>query len=50
MLYIVEFVFKFLIELCSKIGILFFSIFLQILIEKNAKIGQKINFTKPVQK
>lgn len=42
MLYIVEFVFKFLIELCSKIGILFFSIFLQILmIEKNAKIGQK---------
>jgi len=54
MSYLVEFVFKFPIELCPKMGIPFFSHFLQNLmmlpLTKNAKNDSKIIFSKLVQK
>jgi len=50
MQYLVVLVIKFLIKLCSKMEILFFCYFLQILmmlpLTKNAKIDPKINFPK----
>jgi len=51
MLYLDEFVIKFTIKLCPKIGILFFRHFLQILMMlpliKNAKMTKKLIFQNP---